>query len=342
MPSFVISRDTLSVNLSGGRLLCAERDPEFPGRCKRIELPLFDIDRVVVVGRPLLSVPVLQTLMKKGIPAFFVSSRGRWIGSLLPDNNRNAARRIRQYELARDYSVSLEVARKLVRAKVKNSRRVIQRLAANRKLSGESYISGVIESLGRLLAKLEPCVSLDSLRGFEGMAAADYFACLGSFFPDKLPFSGRSRRPPGDPANALLSWTYSIVQGEIDSVLRIRGFDPCIGFYHAIEHGTPSLALDLLEPFRAPLCDMLVLHLFNHGILGPDDFRFDASDGGTYLKDSAKRDFFFAYENSVSRKFTPYGGGDHISFRKAFDLAVDAVVAVLEKKIDDVGFFLMP
>ncbi len=342
MPSLVVSSDTVCVNIESRHLELVRRNEDSPLKDKtRLMVPLYDVERVVVCGRPNISIPVLQRLMKDGIPAFFVSSRGRWLGSLTPDNNMNAERRIRQYELARNAGFALKVASKLLFAKTMNSRRVLQRLAANRKLSDEKEHVEATARLEHLAAKCTECRNLDELRGYEGLASAIYFARLSSSFPEDIPFKGRNRRPPKDEANALLSWTYTIVLGEIDGAVRSHGLDSCIGCLHEISHGRPSLSLDILEPLRAPLCDMLVLHLLNHQILGKDDFEFHADDGGTYMKADSRKEFFFEYEQTMTRKFTPAGGGPHMDFRQVIDNAVLSFIKAMEGR-DDWDFFKMP
>ena len=115
----------------------------------------------------------------------------------------------------------------------------------------------------------------------------------------------------------MLSWSYTILLGEVDGVVRSHGLDACIGYLHALSHGVPSLSLDLLEPLRAPICDLLVLNLLNHRVLTEEDFRFDAVEGGYYLKEESHRAFFLAYENSMTRKFAAGKGEPHTDFRKS-------------------------
>lgn len=343
MPSLVITQNTVSVRLQSQRLELVNRDPAGAANdFVRLTVPLYDVERVFILGRPMVTMAVFQKLLRAQIPVSFITGHGRWIGALTPESNPDAARRIRQYELYHDDIVKLAVASRLVYAKIRNSRRVLQRLAAARKQTeapDHVKTSRLLAHLARFaLGRSE---NLDRLRGYEGMAAAAYFKCLATYFPPNVPFFERSRQPPRDAANALLSWTYAIVQGEIDAVVRAHGLDPCIGFLHSIAHGMPSLVLDLLEPLRAPLGDMLTLHLLNHKILRPEHFEFRTEDGGTYLKAGARKDFFLAYEQTMTRKFSLRPGGGHVDFRKIILNEVLTTLAVLggEKHYE---FFLMP
>ena len=267
MPSLGINGDTVSVRLSSKHLELVKRDPDSERAFINKKVPLFDIDRAIVIGRPIVTIPVLQRLMSYGIPTFFVTSKGRWIGALSPDNNKNAQRRINQYHLSNDKQLALKIAKKLVYAKIINSRRVLQRLVANRKQSEDLKYMKVVAILKNYSRMALLSDNLDTLRGYEGISAATYFGYLATFFPENIPFEERSTRPPKNAANALLSWTYTIVLGEVEAAVRCHGLDTCIGFLHSVSHGTPSLALDLLEPLRAPLCDLLVMNILNHNIL---------------------------------------------------------------------------
>ncbi len=342
MPSLILASDTVSVHLESRHLEVVKRvEGGRPNEFVRMRVPLFDIDRVVVNGRADLSTPVMQQLMFKGIPVYFLTSHGRWIGALSPDNNMNAERRIRQYKIAEDRPLALKIAKKIVHAKIRNSRRVLQRLSANRSQSEHKEQIETSEKLRNMAELSQRTESLDELRGYEGMAAALYFARLGAFFPEDVPFKERSKRPPRDAANALLSWTYTIVLGEVDAAVRSHGLDPCIGFLHAVSNGTPSLPLDLMEPLRAPVCDLLTLHLLNHKVLGQDHFEFCSEDGGTYLKTDAKTEFFRSYEMHMTRKFTPNPGESHTDFRKIIQDSVLSVLKAIEGK-EDYEFFQMP
>ncbi len=199
-----------------------------------------------------------------------------------------------------------------------------------------------INELESLSQRVEQCESLDVLRGIEGMAGNRYFAALNQFFPDHLPFVERSRRPPRNGANALLSWTYTILTGEIDTCIRMHGLDPCIGVLHEISHGMPSLSLDLIEPLRAPVCDLLVLNLINHGIFKEDSFEANSEDGGVYLRKETHKDFFHAYETAMTRKFILRKGQPHTDFRDVIRRSVWSILRAMEAHYDQMEFFRMP
>ena len=346
MPTLILSGDTLSIRVQHDHLVITRHNVDGEGlelkrHNRKQTVPILDIDRVLVIGRPSITVPFLQKMMFSDVPVYFLTMNNRWVGMMTRNNNMNAARRVRQYEAWNNLEIRLKVSQALIFAKIRNSRRVLQRLGANRKQSTDQEQYYVMEELWTLAERTRSVKTIDQLRGIEGLAASIYFSRLGTYFPDVIPFTERSRRPPRDEANALLSWAYTIVSGEIEAAIRSHGLDPCIGFMHSLSHGTPSLVVDLIEPLRAPLCDMLVLHLLNHKILKKKDFIYDIKDGGTYIKKESHKDFFFQYETTMQRKFTSAKGEEQTDFRKIIESSVMTVIKILEGR-GECNFFMMP
>ncbi len=343
MASLILNGDTLRVTLQSKRIevLCRVVD-EQGERHETHQVPLFDVERVVVMGTPSVSMPVLTRLMDEGIPCFFLTRHGRWRGSLLPDNNLNAHRRIRQYEMGTDAAFALRVSRKLIHAKIKNARRVLQRLAANRDLSSDPEQIRVSDEMRIWADKTLIASTIDIARGFEGMAAALYFQRLGCFFSESIPFTTRNRRPPRDPANALLSFAYTVLLGEMEGAIRAHGLDAGIGCLHCDRTNTPSLALDLMEPLRPVVADLLVLNLVNHNMVKPDDdFETGTEDGGIYLSETGRKVFFLMYEQAMTRRFALAKGQPHTDLRKVLDDHVCIYLRMLEQNADE-DFFLLP
>lgn len=342
MPNLIINGSHLGVRREARRLIL-QRPKDDLHEAKSLTVPLTDVERVTVVGHPGIPVSVFQRLMRENIPVSFVSEKGRFYGTLHTDSDLNAARRILQYDQYNQPEARLKCARKIITSKLRNQRRVLQRLAANRALTERVKQVSALDQLKQYRRQAGQAGSLDTLRGIEGQAAALYFDRLARFFPENTPFNGRSRRPPRDPANALLSWTYTIVRSEIDVALRLHGLDPGLGCLHEISPGTPALSLDLLEPLRAPVCDLLVLSIFNHSILKPNDFHRTVEDGGTYLNEDAKKQFFFTYESHITRKFKMEPGANHTDLRQQLTRHVWTTLRLLENPDDpSAKFFHMP
>src|SRR6266496_6298391 len=168
MPPLILTGDTISVRLESRHLEVIRWLEKGTKVEARIRVPLVDIDRVVIVGRPNVSIAVLQRLMLDGIPSYFVSHRGSWIGALTPDNNKNALRRVRQYQIAGDEAFALHVARKIVHAKIRNSRRVLQRLSSDRQESADPDQQRTDSDLSGLADQAMSPQTLEELRGVEG------------------------------------------------------------------------------------------------------------------------------------------------------------------------------
>jgi len=330
MPTLYITGRRTHVSIDSKHLEIREFQAEERSLGPPRRVPLLDVERVVVVGCPVLSVQTLHRLALSQIPIFLLRSCGRVAGVIAPERDGDAYLRIEQYRRTEDAPWLLANARRIVGAKLLNARRVVQKLAGDKRSAEERHeIDATIARLRRIAAESARVVSVDELRGLEGAGAAAYYAGLRDFFPEQTPFLERNRRPPRDPANALLSLTYTMVTNELRAAVKAAGLDVCLGTLHAPEYGRPSLALDLVEAFRAPLCDLFVLRLLNLKVLQPDDFEKDEETGGVVLRRGARKKYFIQYEQRMMRPFKLQGGGVHTCFRDLLREAVTDYVAAL-------------
>lgn len=172
-----------------------------------------------------------------------------------------------------------------------------------------------VQELDSRVPSARAALSLETLRGIEGTAAARHFGALAGMVPSAFAFDGRNRRPPRDPVNALLSFGYVLVGNELQALLDAMGFDPYLGFYHQLDYGRPSLALDLLEEFRAALVDRFSLNLLNLGILKPQDF-VETPEKGVVLGRDALKTWFAHYEKELTA--TVSVDGESLTWRQIF------------------------
>ena len=242
------------------------------------------------------------------------------------DTGFHAGRRKRQYESVADEEFRLRLTSRIILAKLKNSRRTLQRLAANRgmSLSGSSDY----QALENCISAVPFMRTVDAVRGLEGVAAADYFRLLSRFFPQNVPFVSRTRRPPRNAANALLSFLYALLTNEVVAAVRSHGLDVAAGYFHRACDRAPALALDLMEPFRPVLADRIALDLLNHGRLDPLlDFE-ELDTGGVYLTDRGRPVVFRAFDEALARKsVTGYGAQ---TMRQLIDHDVCSFIRMLE------------
>jgi CRISPR-associated protein Cas1 len=230
----------------------------------------------------------------------------------------------------------------LLSQKIKNSRRVLQRLAANRSLTADIEYKIACRALKRLHKRIKNnSITLEELRGYEGIGAAIYFRQLDWYFPEEFRLGTRSRRPPLNPVNAMLSWGYTIIMGEMESIIRQHGLEVGIGNLHRDKQNTPSLALDLIEPLRSAIVDLLVLNIVNHGMVKAEEHFERREDGGIYLNAEGRKIFFRAYEQAMTRKFSIEKGGLHIDFRQVMREQVFQYLRALEEGGNPV-FFQLP
>lgn len=204
------------------------------------------------------------------------------------------------------------MARAIVHGKVRNGRAVINRYQKN---NPEESFAETLDRLDQIIAKIERQTTVPSLMGTEGSATAMYFQAYGRMFRQELRFEVRTRRPPKDPVNAVLSLGYTLLTNEILALLIAQGFDPYIGFLHGVVYGRPSLALDLTEEFRHPLVDRLTLNLFNNQMLTAEDFR-PVEGEGIYLTPAALKTYLQYYERRMREPFTLAGAATPTDFRR--------------------------
>lgn len=207
-----------------------------------------------------------------------------------------------------------------MRGKLQNSKRLLLRLNRKRR------IDQVAEAIGGInvdLRSLERVHTVDQLRGYEGSSAARYFPALGRLIQGEgFELVRRSRRPPTDPINALLSFGYTLLYNNVLSLILVEGLNPYLGNLHRSERKETHLAFDLMEAFRSPIVDSLVLRLVNQGIIRPDDFQPSAKNGGIYLSDGARRQFLQQFERRISEVTAYPGSSEPIEYRRAIQRQV--------------------
>lgn len=252
-------------------------------------MPLRDIDRVVVLAGVMFSAPFLAACLNRGIPVHFaVAHHGRTaFGTLARSDAESPLRTRSQLEATADEPFRLALCKALVRGKVEGSRWLLRRLRA-------PAIAG--RRLGRALGALAEKTRLEEVLGVEGEAAAEYFRALSVRIRPELGFGGRTRRPPRDGFNSLLSFGYTLIFNEMHSLLLQRRANPFIGYLHALRDNHPALASDMIEEFRAPVVDRFCVRAVNLRRFRPDDFAPPRADGGVYMTPDARRRFLELWE----------------------------------------------
>lgn len=258
------------------------------GGIEKTAVPAKDIDAIVCFGQMTVSTPLLDFCGQRGISITFLSPHGHFYGRFYGPVNGNVLLRKKQYESIACSAFGTQLVRDILLCKIKNSKTVLLR-AARKNEEAAQLLTTAANSLSQLAVQLEICTSIDSMRGIEGAAATAYFSQFDSMLhsPAGFQFGTRSRRPPRNEVNAVLSFVYTLLTREICSALETVGLDPAAGYLHTLRPGRPSFALDLIEELRAPLCDRFTLSLLNLGQLGAKDFEKDSE--AVFLNERGRR-----------------------------------------------------
>jgi len=253
-----------------------------------LRLPIHTLAGIVCFGQVSCSPPLLGLCGERGVHVSFLSEWGKFLARVTGPVSGNVLLRREQVRRSEVPANACELARSFVLGKLANSRTVLQR--AQRDHGPAPAIARAVDAIADVIRRAQRAADTDTLRGLEGEAANAYFDAFDDMVlaqKDAFAMKTRSRRPPLDPLNALLSFLYTILAHDCESALESVGLDPQIGFLHALRPGRPSLALDLMEEFRAILADRVALSLINLGQI--DGKGFTTTESGAVVMDSATR-----------------------------------------------------
>ena len=287
---------------------------------------LRDLERLVLVGNIDLTAGALTALLEAGVETVLLSYAGKFRGRLCPAEGRNIFLRRVQFQRYEDDAFRLQTAQTLLDAKARNGRAVLQRYAWNHP---EVQLGDAVARMQKSQQRLRTQTSLESLLGVEGDCARAYFQALGSMMRAGFTFTTRSRRPPGDPVNALLSFGYTLLTTELTGAVAGQGMDPYVGVLHELDYGRPSLALDILEEFRQPIVDRLVLSLINRGAMQREHFE-DRGAGGVFLNDAGRPRFLEAYHRALETEFDERESGQRVTYRALLQRQAGRMRAAIE------------
>lgn len=307
-------------------------------RGRRIEMVrLADISEIHVFGAVNLTPSAISLSLLRGIDIVFLSARGQYRGRLTGRASKNIELRLAQFRALGDPGFALETARGMVAGKIANQRNLL--LRAQREHRRED-LADCIGGMRRMLDQVQAATSLDVLRGVEGQAAALYFAALGRCLRNPaFTFERRTRRPPRDPVNAILSFGYTLLGTTMESIVLRVGLDPMLGAFHQPDYGRPSLMLDLIEEFRPVVVDSLMLRLVNRRELVPEDFESGldeveavwaggddgaeaASVPAVWLGDAGRRVFFRAWGRRLHEVLLYPARGERLMLRQIMEQQV--------------------
>lgn len=290
------------------------------------QIPLHHLSGIVTFGNVLLSPFLLHRCAEDGRAVVWLSQYGRFKGRLAGPTQGNVLLRRAQHDALCDPARTLAIARFVVAGKLQNAKVTLQRSARENADEGEgALLREAAREMLRGVGQLPLADTLDEVRGIEGTAARVYFEVFTLMVRQHRPyfeFVERSRRPPRDPINALLSFVYTLVRSDCVAALESVGLDPQLGFLHTLRPGRPALALDMMEEFRAVLADRLVLTLINRQQIQPGDV-IEREGGAVTLTDDARKVVLSAYQkrkqeelsHGLLRGTVPFGLVPHLQAR---------------------------
>ncbi|NOQ21289.1 MAG: type I-C CRISPR-associated endonuclease Cas1 [Candidatus Aegiribacteria sp.] len=276
----------------------------------KLRIPIHTLDGIICFGAVSMSPYLMYHCAENNVAVSFLSEYGKFLARIQGPVSGNVLLRREQYRIADMPEASADIARYFLMGKIANSRTVIRRALRDHADKSDARTLGNAESrLTEYLRRLEKPAPIEYLRGIEGEAASSYFAAFPQLITIKeeaFTYTGRNRRPPLDPINALLSFVYTLLVHDCRSALEGVGLDPCVGYLHTDRPGRPSLALDLMEEFRAFLADRLVLSLINRRQIKASDFQ-DSMGGAVIMKDEARKKLLISWQKRKQEEIThPY------------------------------------
>lgn len=270
-------------------------------------IPAINIEGIVTFGYMGASPGVMKLCSDCNISLTFLSPHGRFISRIQGTTKGNVLLRKKQYQLSDDESWSLHIAQLMIAGKIQNYRNILRRYI--RDYGENEEINKAVQTLEQAKRNALTAPNKTILIGHEGIASNAYFDVFPTLIlnqKEAFPFHGRSRRPPKDAVNAMLSFAYTLIANDLTAALETIGLDPYVGFLHTLRPGRTSLALDMMEELRAYLGDRFVLSLINKKQITSKEFLFQG-DNGVVLSDKGKKTFLAAWQNKKRETIThPY------------------------------------
>lgn len=290
------------------------------------EIPMHDLDQLVVMGNIQLTQPATAMLLRGGIGVTFTTTRGTVIGHLMPRVSPHSDLRVKQLMVMSNDAANLNLARQVVLGKLANQRGLLMQGRSN-----HADVERGARGIGEMMRGAQTTDNAESLRGFEGKAGVYYWGGFKQLLKNEMGFNGRNYHPSLDPVNALLSFVYAFLQRDVNTMVEIVGLDPHLGFFHTIQYGRPSLVLDLMEEFRPLVCDPLTLNLLNLNMIQARDFRRTSDkEKPIMLEESAIQRVIETYEERVTSRVVYPLTKENLSWRQIFERQTRQMARVIK------------
>ncbi|AMR06190.1 MULTISPECIES: type I-C CRISPR-associated endonuclease Cas1c [Bacillus cereus group] len=275
-------------------------------------LPLHNLESIVSFGYTGTSPALMGYCAEKNISLVFLTMYGQFLARVIGKSKGNVILRKKQYRISEDEVISAKIARNFIVGKIYNNKWIIERMTRDYPLRIDvDQFKAISQHLSSIILEVRECEDLERLRGLEGQAATSYNKLFNQMIlqqKEDFYFNRRSRRPPLDNVNAMLSFAYTLLANDMTSALESVGLDAYVGFLHRDRPGRVSLALDVIEELRGVYADKFVLSLINKRVINKGDF-FQKENGAVIMTDEARKKFITAWQNKKQEKIThPYLG----------------------------------
>ncbi len=321
MPPLYVMEQGARLSCDGRRLVISKEDEELSS------VPLVHVSEVILLGNVGLTTPAIKRLLAENIDVVFLTQEGEYCGRLTGPGTPHVVLRRRQYRCQENGRFVLVMAQSFVRGKLSNMRTLLMKHNRER---GDAAIQAAVEALGAALLRVPRTTALSSLAGVEGAATAAYFGGWKRLLKGDWKFEKRQRRPPPDPINVLLSFGYTLLAHTAQSAVEAVGLDPYAGFLHSVEYNRPSLALDLMEEFRA-VVDGVVLWCCNSSEITPEDFAPGEGERPVVISPEAKRKFIQAYERRMDQLIFHPHQNERLPLRRCLQVQARLIVECIHK-----------
>ena len=299
------------------------------GEGTKREMPFATVESISVFGQAQLSTQLIRECIAHDVPIIYYSDDGHYFGKVESFDRIDPIRHKMQVYASDDPAFSLEIARSIVDAKVRNS---LAYLLHRSDLF--AFADKELQPLTHSIRRIQECTGIDELMGYEGNAARAYFQCLSRLLPDEFAFIGRSARPPRDPFNSMLSFGYSIYFRTIIGAIERAGLHPYFSFLHQLKFGHAALASDLIEAFRAPVIDGAIVDFACSDNVHSSDF-YHNDAGAIYMKRGVAKELSSYLSCRTLEKhayYLPFGDRRKYSFRVALDTMIRSLIKAIEHK----------
>lgn len=309
---------------SQGSTLCTKENRFLIKKQETIlqEIPIHTITSIEIYGIIQVTTKAIQRCLQNGIDIIYYSTKGQYFGRLISTSHTNTLRQRIQANIPQEYK--LKISQKIIQAKINNQIVILKRVSKNRKID----IKSQIKEIQKLVLKIPSTENIEELMGYEGISAKHYFKILGTLVLSEFQFEKRSKRPPLDEFNSLISLGYTILMNRIYTQLQTKGLNPYFGIMHKDRQNHPTLASDIVEPFRA-LIDNMVVSSINRREIRKEHFYKKEGKEGIFLTQEGLK-IYINKQEELMRKEENYTQNEKQNLRKVLDIQINDLAQSIE------------